>query len=75
MTFRVNAFPDMTRSDAVVAVFDTWHTGGREQQQATLDAITSAWDGGAWPATRLISRSAFSSLDGESVLIYSPALC
>jgi hypothetical protein len=41
VSLRVNAFPDMTRSDAAVALFDIWRTGTCERQQATVDAIVS----------------------------------
>jgi hypothetical protein len=71
VSFRVNAFPDMTRSDAAVALFDIWRTGTRERQQATMDAIVSVWESRAWPTVDLLSYSIFPSIDGESVLTYS----
>ncbi|HEY6496491.1 MAG TPA: hypothetical protein VIZ43_24720 [Trebonia sp.] len=44
MTFRIDAFPDMTRSDAAVALFDIWDADNRERQRATVDAITTVWE-------------------------------
>jgi hypothetical protein len=71
VSYRVNALPDMTRSDAVVALFDLWDVGTHERQRATVDAIITVWDRRAWPTPDLLSYSVFASTDGGSMLTYS----
>lgn len=71
MSFRVNAFPDMTRSDAACALFGTWHAGTPERQQAAIAALTRLSERRAWPTADLLSFSAFPSLDGSCLLTYS----
>ena len=68
MSYRVNAFPDMTRSDAAVALFDTWNVGTPERQHAVVNAITGIWEGRAWPTADLLSYSIFPGLEGDSLL-------
>jgi len=62
--------PDIARPDVKAVVVNQWTVGSPERQRAAVDAITGQWDHRTRPEA-LVSFSAFTSTDGDTVLTYA----
>lgn len=71
MTTTVASFPELTRTDATVAMVTTWRVGDRDRQLTVAEAVAGAWRTRHWPSADLLSYSVFGSTRGDTLLHYS----
>jgi hypothetical protein len=64
--------PELTRTDATVAMVATWRVGDRDRQLTVIEAVVGAWQRNRhWPSADLLSYSVFGSTRGDTLLHYS----
>ncbi|WP_329108432.1 antibiotic biosynthesis monooxygenase [Micromonospora sp. NBC_01699] len=62
--------PDLTRTDAGVALSSEWLLGTPERQRAAAEATVAAWQDADWPEG-LLSYAIYLDTDGELIRHYS----
>ncbi|MGW0738081.1 antibiotic biosynthesis monooxygenase [Streptomyces sp. NPDC002851] len=71
MSVQRSVLPDPLRPDVGFVFASTWRVGTPERQQATVEAITKAWESRPWPHDGLLSYSVYTGTDGDTLLHYS----